>query len=421
MSWFHLKHDLKTSLWVVPLLFMVAAAGLNLLTVQLDPRGELVPQSISGDASAASQMLYLIAFSMLTLTGLVLSLVVVVVQLAMGSFSPRIVRQILQDRPSQCAIGLFAGTFIHAILTMRVVRSDRGPVVPGLAVLVTIGLGMACMITLVWYINYIGQSLRAAALVGWVAKDTIRSLDRNYPPDPDAETDDPQVIPAPRGGVIFAIDHDRLVQLARRAGVGLELLWSTGDYVPEGGDLVRIHGDPAGVARSAVARCINVGPERTLNQDVAYGLRMLVDIGARTLSAGPFEDPTTAVQAIDRIHEVLRRIVQRPLHDGRYLDDDGEVRLVVPTIQWPGYVRIAFDELRQAGAASPQVVRRLRAALDDLLAIAPEDRRPPLVQQLELLDQLSQRDAQTGFDAEAVKVPDRSGIGSADELTRTDP
>lgn len=407
MSWFHLKHDLKTSLWVVPLLFMVAAAGLNLLTVGLDPRGELVPQSISGDASAASQILYLIAFSMLTLTGLVLSLVVVVVQLAMGSFSPRIVRQILQDRPSQCAIGLFAGTFIHAILTMRVVRSDRGPVVPGLAVLVTIGLGMACMITLVWYINYIGQSLRAAALVEWVAKDTIRSLDRNYPPDPDADPDDPQVIPAPRGGVIFAIDHDRLVQLARRANVRLELL--------------RIHGDPSRLDRAAATRAINLGPERTLNQDVAYGLRMLVDIGARTLSAGPFEDPTTAVQAIDRIHEVLRRIVLRPLHDGRYPDADGTVRLEVPTIQWPGYVRIGFDELRQAGAASPQVVRRIRAALDDLLAIAPEERRPPLVQQLELLDQLSQRDAQTRFDAKVVTVPDRSGIGSADELTRTDP
>lgn len=94
---------------------------LSLVTPWVDD-GELLPQSITGDAGAALQILYLIAFSMLTLTGLVLSLVVVVVQLAMGVFSPRIVRQILQDRPSQVAIGLFAGTFAHAILAMRASR-----------------------------------------------------------------------------------------------------------------------------------------------------------------------------------------------------------------------------------------------------------------------------------------------------------
>ncbi|MEJ7757910.1 MAG: DUF2254 family protein [Nocardioidaceae bacterium] len=110
-------------MWFVPLLFILAGAILSLITTSIDGGG-LVPQSVTGDPTAALQILYLIAFSMLTLTGLVLSLVVVVVQLAMGVFSPRIVRQILQDRPSQASIGLFAGTFTHAILAMREVGTS---------------------------------------------------------------------------------------------------------------------------------------------------------------------------------------------------------------------------------------------------------------------------------------------------------
>ncbi|WP_344341548.1 DUF2254 family protein, partial [Streptomyces rhizosphaericus] len=117
---FRWGHYLKTSLWVVPLGCVVVGAATSVLTTSVDD-GTLVPQSISGDPNAALQILYLIAFSMLTLTGLVLSLLVVAVQLAMGTFSPRIVRQILQDRPSQAAIGLFAGTFTHAMLAMRAV------------------------------------------------------------------------------------------------------------------------------------------------------------------------------------------------------------------------------------------------------------------------------------------------------------
>ena len=357
---------------------------------------------------------------MLTLTGLVLSLVVVVVQLAMGVFSPRIVRQILQDRPSQAAIGLFAGTFTHAILAIRAVRTTQdGGSVPGLAVLVAIVLVLACITTLVWYLNHIGQSLRVAALVGWVAEDTIKTLRHVYPDGGSGPDLGPDLIAAPRGGVVFMIDHDRLVVLAERSGCCLELLWPVGDFVPTGAALIRVVGEPAGLPRATVARSVALGPERTMNQDVAYGIRMLVDIAERSVASGPFEDPTTAVQAIDRLHEILRQLVGRPLHPGRYHDGSGTLRLVVPTLGWDGYVRLAFDEIRQAGAGSPQVSRRLVAAIDDLLSVAPPERRAALDHQLALLGDRIAAAAYSEDDRRAARMPDPSGIGSAAELVRS--
>lgn len=416
MRRFRLAHHLKTSLWSLPLLFVISGTALSIITTSVDD-GSLLPQYLTGDPAAALQILYLIAFSMLTLTGLVLSLIVVVVQLAMGVFSPRIVRQILQDRPSQVAIGLFAGTFAYAILTIRAVdTTPDGGTVPGLAVLVAYVLVLACIGTLIWYVNHIGQALRVAALVAWVAKDTLKTLDTMLPDAGPAQELNPHLLVTPQAGVVFMIDHARLVKLARQADCRLEMLWPVGDFVPTGSALMRVVGDPERLSGRAAVNLVAIGPERTLNQDVAYGIRMLVDIALRALAAGPLADPTTAVQAIDRLHDILRQIARRPLRSGEYHDAAGDLRLFVPTLRWEGYVRIAFDEIRQAGAGSPQISRRLKAALDDLLLITPPDRQAPLQEQLDLLFNVAANAASNEADRDAAMIADPSGIGSAQNL-----
>ena len=125
--------------------------------------------------------------------------------------------------------------------------------------------------------------------------------------------------------------------------------------------------------------------ERTLDQDVGYGLRLLVDMAERSLSDSRWQDPTTAVQAIDRLHDCLRQLVRRPIPDGAHRDENGDVRLIQHVMTWEAYVHLACDEIRLAGAGSPQVARRLRTALTDLLSIAPHDRRRVLEEQLDLL------------------------------------
>ena len=106
---------------------------------------------------------------------------------------------------------------------------------------------------------------------------------------------------------------------------------------------------------------------RSHTNNPAYGMRKLVDIALRSLSSGPFTDPTTSVQAIDRLHDALRRLVRRQLPPAEHRDAQAAIRLMTPQLDWSGFVRLSFDEIRLAGPASPQVTRRLRAALEDLL------------------------------------------------------
>ena len=159
-----------------------------------------------------------------------------------------------------------------------------------------------------------------------------------------------------------------------------------GTFVPSGSPLLRVEGDDGRrLDREAAIRALGSGLERTLEEDVAYGFRMLVDMGERALSDSPFLDPTTAVQALDRLHDGLRQLVRRQFPDGRFYDSNGLLRLTVPVMDWDAYVHLVFDEIRIAGRRSPQVTRRLMAAFDDLLEIAPPTRRAAIEEQSHLL------------------------------------
>ncbi len=409
-----------SSLWFVPVMCVLAGVVISFGTITLDRAFDYdaIPQSLVGGPTAAAEILSTIAVSMVSLTALVLTITMVVVQLAMGQFSPRIVQRILQDKPSQLAIGLFVATFVHAILALREVTDlgDGTGQVPGIAVVTAFVLVLVSIAVLVLYVHHIGQSLRVSSLIELVGKDTRKLIERKYPDQvagEEPEPGSPRVVRADKSGVITAIGFDGLVEEAERADCVLELVPALGEFVPAEAPLFRVHGEPDGLDEERLQTSLIFQLEPTLEEDVAYGVRLLVDIAERSLADSPFQDPTTAVQAIDRLHDILRQLARRPFPDGRHRDEAGTVRLTVRSMSWEAYVRLAFDEIRMAGAGSPQVSRRLKAALLDLKAIALPDRIEVLDEQLELLVTATEGAMADERDVEMALREDREGIGAA--------
>ncbi|MDX6624757.1 MAG: hypothetical protein QOE75_2689 [Solirubrobacterales bacterium] len=348
-----------STLWLIPVACLLAGAALSFATTAVDSAHgfDLLPRSLTGSPAGARQILATIAQSTVQLTGLVLSLSLIVIQLAMGQFSPRIVRSLLNDRRSQWAIGIFVGTVAFAVLSIR--RVGEGGEVPGLTMLVAYLLALASFAALLLYVHHTGQSLRVAGLIDLVGDDLRDELDNRYgEPVVDATGGPPaNTIPAPEPGVVCELDRERLVELAAAAGCRLALVPMMGDFVPSGAPLIEVEGDDGRLDRTAVERAVVLGAERTHTRDPAYGFRKLVDIAERSI-AQPFDDPTTAVQAIDRLHDCLRQLSGRRLTSGEWRDREGVVRLRARQITWEGYVRLAFEELTLAGAGSPQVARQ---------------------------------------------------------------
>lgn len=417
--WSKIWLAVSASLWFIPVLCVLIGAVISFATIALDRANdyELIDEGIVGGPDAVLGILETVAASMVSLTALVLTIVLVVVQLAMGQFSPRIVQRLLRDRPSQFAIGLFVATFVHSLLAIREVDlgTDEDPGhVPGVAVLATFVLALASIAVLVMYVHHVGQALRVSALVELAGKETRKLLDDVYPDKgaPSPDENDPAVVTAERSGVLSVVWPERLVRAATEADCRLELVPALGEFVPAGGRLFVIQGSPGRLDLKTVNDSVILSMERTLVQDVAFGIRLLVDMGERALAESAFVDPTTAVQTIDRLHDILRQLARRPLPDGTHHDRAGVLRLTQRVMTWEGYVHLTFDELRMVGAGSPQVSRRLQAAIQDLLTVVPPERSPVLEEQLVLLTRATDEAFAARRDGAMAKQPDAAGIGT---------
>ena len=214
---------------------------------------------------------------MVSLAALVLTITMVVVQLAMGQFSPRIVQTFLRDRPSQLAIGLFVATFAHAMLAMREVHFDGDGQVPGVAIVVGYVLVLTSIAMLVLYVHHIGRSLRVSALIELVGHDTRALLERQCPERLALDEAAADVIAAPDSGVLIGVDHERLVKLATASRCVLHVVPGLGGFVPAGAPLVRIEGDPRGPRSARGNRRVALG----LRTDLGRGSRLRVPAPGR--------------------------------------------------------------------------------------------------------------------------------------------
>jgi uncharacterized membrane protein len=414
-----LREWLSTGLWFLPMLWAFGAMASAIGIVALDQRwgGDSPSWLVFGRGpDSARLVLSVIAGSTITFTGTVFSITIVALQLASTQFSPRVLRTFLRDRASQHCFGTFVATALYALMVLREVEAEVA--VPGLALTGAFALVVASIFAFVFLVHHVAQSIRAVSIIDAVAAETRASIRANHPidgTDPLAEAPVPtgppaQILTLERPpGALLGIDEDDLVDIATRHGCVLELLATVGDYVPSNAPVFAVHGGDGHVEAAAVLRHVGIGPERTLYQDTAFGLRQLVDMAEKALSPA-INDPTTAVQCIDRIHDLLRRIAVRPIASGRYGDAAGNLRLVVPKTSWDDYVHLAFDEIRHFGIGSLQIPRRLRAALLDLRSAAPPERHPPLDDQLRALDTAIAETYGTSPDRALAAHPDPQGI-----------
>ena len=199
---------------------------------------------------------------------------------------------------------------------------------------------------------------------------------------------------------IAKFDIPALVRLARSADAVIVLDRAVGDTLVKDDTILRVHGAREKLPEAALLKPLSLGRERTFEQDPKYPLRLLVDIAIRALSPA-VNDPTTAVQALDQIEDLLRRLATCHLDAGYASDEGGVLCVIYPMPTWQDYLSLAFDEIRQFGATSVQVMRRLRSALVGLAETAGTPARAAAV--LEYLHHLN-------------LVVDQSQLDSADRL-----
>jgi uncharacterized membrane protein len=412
--------------WFIPLLYVAGALLVSFTVPRL--ANSLLPGFVSTvSVNTAIGFYSAIASGMIALTAIVFSLTFVMVQFSATAFSPRLVLWISRDPVVSHAIGVFTATFLYALAALVWVDRGGSGRVPLVGIVV---VGLLLIISVVFFIGLIQrvgmlQVTRMLIFTGDQGRGVIESL---YPPIDTPPSQGSIELPLSpcfqtlhhhgHPKIVRAVNIPLLLEIAVKSGCIIECAVTVGDAVLDSAPILRVHGVTSVLPEEPLRRAIELGNERTFEQDPKYAIRLLVDIAIKALSHA-INDPTTAVQALDQIEDLLVRLGRRRLEIGAFRDARGNLRLLLQFPAWEDFIRLALDEIRLYGASSVQVMRRMKALLSQLISLLPEERRPALRHWQERLQSTIERtysDTQDKLDA---SDEDPQGLGSSRRKTST--
>ena len=417
---------------MIPMIY-VGATSVAVFTLPRLEHAYLASYSHSISVPSAQALLSSIASGMMALTGIVFSLAFVMVQFGATAYSPRLVMWLGRDPVLFHSLGIFIATFTYALGALAWIDREGSGKVPFCSTMLVIGLLIVSTILFARLIQRLSR-LRITNVLQFIGK-RGRQVVRETFPLRDAiaaervallssAAENVQHLPvsqtlyyAGEPKAVAAFDLKALVRLATEADAVIAVECAVGDTLGDGSLLMRVLGGRKPFPEANLRRPIRLEMERTFEQDPKYPMRLLVDIAIRALSPA-VNDPTTAVQALDQIEDLLRRLGRREIEAGYAGDETGALRVIFPTPTWEDYLTLAFDEIRQYGATSIQVMRRLRSALFDLAEAVPVPERRLAVQRyIEHLNLTVERHIVDVQDQLTAMQEDRQGLGLSRKRT----
>jgi uncharacterized membrane protein len=368
------------------LAYVAAGVALGLVLPRI-PVGFTVPRA------ETTQMLFAVGAGLLSFLAIVFSLMFLVVQFGSTTYTPRLNLFYTSAR-------IWHGFgFITGVLVFAFAAAYSETFVPssgttgsnemsGLVPIVTITLLVGAIVVYRQLQMRAFGSVELGAVLAEVTERGRQVLDGVYADEPPRDGGDSQGSRAlPEGtrnvlwtkgpGIIQDIDVPRIIDAARSADAAVEIVVPIGEMVHPQAAAAVVHGAADPSLDAVVLSAIRIGVERTFEQDPTLALRILVDIALRALSPA-INDPTTAVQVLDREESLLRMLVDRDLDVGEITGPNGRTRVLLSLPDWEDYVALAVDELIEAGAGQARIRQRLVHLLRTMIGLAPESRRAPL-------------------------------------------
>ncbi len=410
---------LRTNLWFIPAVETVAAVGLFALTLAIDEaafHGKLRLPSwvISGSPDAARQILSSLAGALITVVGVVFSIVIVTLTLASQQFGPRMLRTFIRDRGAQVTLGTFVATFFYAMLALISIGSSF---VPHLSVTVALALTAIDLGVLIYFIHHIATAIQLPAVIAGIAHELSRAIDAeagSAEADGSAAADSSpggatpvsgpstevllarldrsgRVVAAPASGYLRFVKNATLVRIATEHDAVIRLHYRPGHFLTKDHPMATVWPPEAATVIGRRLESVHItGPLRTLSQDIAFGADQLVEIAIRALSPA-VNDTFTALTCIDWLGDSLCKIAVEWHPQTLHRDRLGAIRLITVPVSYERLVQRSFEKVRQAADGMPAVLIRQLDVLAKVMTVAPLGRSQVLLDQAAMIARLSER------------------------------
>jgi uncharacterized membrane protein len=378
--WIALRDRLRDNYWFIPMVLGLLAGLLAFITLALDQRllDNMPPELREfyiGNPDGVRTILSTIAGSTITIVGLVFSLMMVVLTLASQQFGPLVITNFIRDRVNQFVLGVFVATFLYSMLVLRTVRGgDLDAFVPQISTLISLGLAVANLVVLVYFIHHIATSIRATHIINRIANNLEQAIDEQFPGEIGKQAtkqDETVTLPADFetasvavlsevSGYLQLVDDQYLLQVARDNDIMFQMRYRPGDFILDGSVIGYVY--PGHKLTDDLSNQINeafyIGFQRTPEQDVELLFGQMTSIAVRVLSAA-INDPYTALFCIDRLGQVVAYAGTHPMPSRYRRDADGQLRIITNPITFEGLVHQSFDEVYYYGRSDLLVVARL--------------------------------------------------------------
>jgi uncharacterized membrane protein len=414
-------------LWLIPTIYVLASVAGGLAVPRME-RAYLPLTVLDMSVSSAQAYLSAVASGMMGLTAIVFAMAFIMVQFSAIAYSPRLMLLwFARDRLLFHSLGIFIATFTYALFTLGWVDRGGTATVPAISPLIVAVMLIVSMLLFARLVQRLGelQITSVLHLIGERGRGVIREM---FKPVEQAATArevigpvDNQSAPgatmqyvnysgSPR--TIAKFDIDALVRQAAGVGGVIVMTSAVGDTLVQGTPVLQVLSGARRLPEESLMRAIHLEAQRTFEQDPKYSIRLLVDIAIKALSPA-INDPTTAVQTIDQIEDLLLRLGACELDAGYARDASGTLRLIFPMATWEDYMSLAFDEIRQYGASSVQVMRRLRSAMVQLANSLSPARAEVVRKHLAHLDAVIEHSPLDAEDRLIASQEDRQGLGQS--------
>ena len=393
------REYLRESLWLLPSVAVLVAlvGGAALTRVQIDADTLISALVFGGGADGARAVLQVVAGSVITVTSVTFSLTVVALTTAASLYSPRVLRTFLRDRGNQYVLSTFLATFAYCLVVLRTVRTGAGTsgvFVPRAALTVALILALASVAALVYFIHHLTRSLRVGTILGEIQQETLTVITRmqgrsSETASRDTESNQPlpaqaRPVPARRSGYVHTISHRSALQFATDRDFVIWYRRTVGEQVTAGTVIAwawRPDGQPLDDS-DEIARVVNdavrLSRDRTVEEDVAFGIRQLVDIAIRALSPS-LNDPTTAVDALGRLSVLLCALARNDLGAQVHTDADDVTRIGIPHPTFAQYLNLACTQIANYAAADIAAVLGLFKLLGEVAEVTTDPVRKAAV------------------------------------------
>ena len=323
----------------------------------------------------AQTILSSVATSIMTVVSIVFAILLMTLTLASTQFSPRILISFVRDRTTQWTLGVFLGTFSYCMAALPAARSLPHPFAPIATVTGAMLLALVCVAWLIYFISHISRSISVNHIVDRIARETELVIDELIPdagglfPLTEQSETPPTKAGSPilsrQSGYIRYVDLNHLLALANAYGISVHLARRVGQFVPAGVPLARVS-KPVPADRSLhIIATFDIGPTRTMQQDVEFGIIQIVDIALRAMSPG-INDPSTAISCVDQLSRIMIVWANRRRPTSHYYAPPDELRLFVPWMSFDGLLDTAFEQIRHYAVADIAVSLRLMRAFNDI-------------------------------------------------------